>query len=1151
MGSLDWLPEFALDLARGECALWLGSRWDEAVGDEDLSSIGNKPWLAVWSEARSRVLALQLKQSAVLAEAGRLLVEVPDSVQDVLGDSYPLAQLLPVFYLEGSPESVTTDPAARQRVRTFQEDELRRVRSATLVAGYFRDQGAAVRFLQDPVRNVGNDIARVLLLGVSEDDGVELLKGLPSSLQTRVVCFPGSLTELLDLLETRRRELPAEPTVRVGSTRIPLRLLLSQAPPIDQEFLVLTEQDVADPEPDEDRAALTFEFLRGTHVCWRAFAANIPWRRHGDNYVDAVRRALWECRRSDGSSSATLTLPAEPGAGLTVTLQEIAFRCAREGFPVLMLRANSQSWTVDRLRVFLRDLYRLVRPVNSPDCGMPVLLIFDSQHDWGDRRDSILRLAGRLSEQSRVVVLRGIEWKAGEADSGLLVRDGTRVVGPVIRAGLQRPELEALMSWATEAQLQLSVGTIAPPVEGLAQLRNWDGGREAPLLVCLYYFLVHELRTQAELGRHLWRRLEDGFELPRGGGGGPEEHGERRNLAEMLRNLPQTFGRGTAGASATVSDEAVLSAVMLLAGLGCLRVSVPASTLSRIVQAMHPRSVSDTGALLRRLEKTTLVVTDIPVASGVDPVRHGGRLAPAAFYADEPGVGLRHPQLGRLILDWLGTGSDAGDARAAVRKMAPQLSSILPSGPVAEYPLEFLRPVLENLTARPDDMKLAENISCQYLRLQKGLGDPKLEHWMWYGPSNHNNVRLMLAAFEWLRPNVLQQSSVLLHSRGITSYKSTGWLRTLDEKRTRYREAVGYLERATELAEQMKTGEAPAVVQTSLGLLYLYWARLEREEGQDEEWRRLNRTAVEVLRRAYALRSDNTFAAYGLASYLVETCELHIQDGVALPDRDVGAYLAEALELLSMHSPEASFEAEWEQLQARACILLNAEEATSLIAGLQASGDELGYALAALRVLNGAIPTSVDLERGQALAEALHVLSGAETVQLKQQSHLADLLRYALFSALPEREHDPAFDKRYELMQPLRATPFLERANWLYDWAMLCFQNGNVSEGVEAFRELRRRALFRQVPRDQWVYWSKGPKTTEPRLVRLRVTDTGEASGKGWGRLAPEEGVRDSVPFGPDTFRGRITPRAGATLLCRIRLRAAGPWAEPPPMPGE
>src|SRR5207302_11280462 len=136
------------------------------------------------------------------------------------------------------------------------------------------------------------------------------------------------------------------------------------------------------------------------------------------------------------------------------------------------------------------------------------------------------------------------------------------------------------------------------------------------------------------------------------------------------------------------------------------------------------------------------------------------------------------------------------------------------------------------------------------------------------------------------------------------------------------------------------------------------------------------------------------------------------------------------------------------------------------------------------------------------IRKAAEVLRSAELSTPHKPSPLADLLRYAVFSADGEqRKIHPAFQARFDLLQRLDGTIYLERPLWLYDYAALAFQVGQYQEAAVAFARLRRGQRFFEVSKERGQYWTESPDSLKPRSVYLRVINAGQGDERGWGRI--------------------------------------------------
>ncbi len=699
-----------------------------------------------------------------------------------------------------------------------------------------------------------------------------------------------------------------------------------------------------------------------------------------------------------------------------------------------------------------------------------------------------------------------------------------------MRAAITLAEQESLAGWARRhgAFSALAVDSI----------RNWDRTPHTlPLMIALYFILTDDLRSAAGFGRLLlnrFRRLLPAGTAPEGSApdGGVLSGEQLRAAAQALET---GLGRSTAHATPPTRDE--LAAVFsTLAVLGCLRLEVSRSLLADMAGVARER----THAIIIILERADLVTTGLLLEASTEVERADRPRAPAAYYTSREAVGLRHPAYGRLALEWLTSPNGLEDRDTVARDGLGRLilDRMPADGHLDEYPLSLLKPLLARLNRPrdPDHVRFVAYLALRYLRLPKKHEQRRcgLAAWQW------QHVDLLLDVLSWLNPQVVQASAITLHSRGITRYKNA-------RRREDYEAAERDFLTAIDLARRTQQ-EHPGNIITSLGLLYRGWARWEHEQrlhGLPDRFREIDRKTEQTLRESLCERPDNSFAAFGLASYLVDCYD---EPDRGLEDEQRARALAEAIELLQL-KPEANFADEWEELYGRAVGLLCDVDAEQLINVLIEQGDEFGCALKALRCLKGSIPTEPTEEQGELskIREAAEILRQGEQGDLVKPSTLADLLRYVVFSADGEqRKQYPAFQARFELLQRLVGTIYMERPLWLYDYASLAFQVGQYQDAANAFARLRRGQRFFEVSRDRSQFWTHSPDSLAPRPVLLRVISASQGDERGWGRIDNPAGYREPVPFFVRAFasRGKMT-RPGAVVTCHIRLNPAGPFAEP------
>ena len=1126
--TTDLVSELGWELARGNVALWLGPEWKMPTRAEHIASVTSRDWLGVWTESQSGAFADALAR-AFTERAGlqsRVVLEVPDYVEDVLGRQFSFQSICPVMYLDGLAGGwARFKKFERIKARSDKLDELKGLGPCTLVIVGHSDPHNLAELISEEILPAAQDL-RVLVTGLPESQWQLLLADIGPTLASRHVRVDAR--PLLDILVEvdRRREAAAgfvEPEIQVGDISVPLKSVLRTTPPIDQDFQILTRKDTRLPEPDEEHGALLKELLSGGPDPWRAFAHRLEWQRSVDHF-DAVMSRLGAS--GDKPPVSMLTIEAEGGSGLTTLLKRIAFEAARRGYPTLVHRSERNVFNYDLLRAFLTDL----RQAASQEKAVPAMLVFDSTFHERDPLDMLSELPRRLTKDGlHAVVLAGSPVRTQSPGSKPGRLGG--ILAPSLKSELTATEQTTLADWANTQSKREHFDP-----DGLSAIANWQsqGHDGVPLLICLYFILQGELRTAAQLGSHLVDRFHR--IVP----SAPTAPADRTTKALSPEDIRQAVAKLNAAFregkrfDEQPSRAEFCAAFLALAVLGSLKIAAPRDILSDVLDISHDRLAS----ILSQLDRIDLVTTDLPFSEFPEP---DGRetLGPAAFYTSRETVGLRHTAYGRLILEFLvsapGFGSSLQGNALGSALLSTLITVVATERALPEYPIQLLEPILRALRPVRSHVEFAEQVATSYLRLQREPSDTvrfKLAEFQW------RHTPLLSGAYTWFDPQLVDQSDVILHSRGML-YKTAAW-KPLPEARHIYEAAEKDLSAAVRRATEPTGHENPANARTSLGLLYLGWADRERQEGNVAEARALDLKARQTLEDALALRRSNPYATYGLARFYIGRCKRALQP--TAHGSDSGAHdLTRALELLQAE-PEETFRSQWEQLKVEAVGLLDSDRGRALIEALKKSGDRLGFALEALRLLGGTIPTQADVTLAPRLSTALQILEDSEAGSAAA-CPLADLLTYAVFSALPERDKDPAYRKRFELINSISGTHYFEEPVWMFDFAMLAFQVGQFRTGEEAFGRLRKERKFFEVPLERAVPLVTSPDSTLPMAVPLTITTSMQGEQTGWGRV---KFLKDPVPFSTRDFVSRgMQTKPGSVEICHIRLRPAGPFAIP------
>lgn len=1129
----------------GQLALWLGESW-RALGDrEELAAIAAKDWIGVWSEAGDPTLATSMAKLWSDQRRPREVVEVPDTLPEVLGADFRYADFCPYMYLNGRADrDDPLDDITRSDSRVDKIRQLGRLQSGILlIAGAPGPVDALKTVAQAGVR--ADQLRRIVVLGFSHGELEQPYSEFQlkhRALSGKAAFWPGQLTELINRLATL--ESPGEDVaVRLGGTVVPLAPLLRQEPPVTQDYAILTTRDVAPmAQPDENDAELLARLLSGTGLPWRSIARGFSWDGRPEH-------ALWRMRLTEAIDTVSegtkkivvVDFDVEAGSGATVLLSQLAVYAASRNCPTMFHLAADCEQSYPRLRTFLTDLYR---DQAAPDANLPAVIFFDVDSGWADVNGHLETLPGRLHRDGRRAVLVRARQIGRTTVARKRKSKPTREVDYVqveqpLREHLSDQSSLALAKWLEGQFQRLDAGAL-PPM-WFAQLRSLSSASGCPLLIAISLLLPDHFRAVARLGDRVVARLEravQALEAQRSDHSAAHDVADNRPLIDSIR-----IGLAC-GAPTSVEKGHLYSLVIVLAAFGCIRMSVPRRVLAHLA-GINPADILTT---VVSLERAGLALSRNSAASD------NAYSASMRFCTSAGAVQLVHHEYGRLFLESVSSTPTTVPLPSCVGiagAVLDEVKAAIEAGELGRNALGLLKPVFLHL--RPgdeDDRAFAEQLVQRFLRVQREKGLDAAEHrefadeersfrrWQW------QNRHMILSCFEWVPRALLQSSASILHSRAITSAKCT-YDEDPNQARPLYTSAEDDLIAALELEGESRS-DNPVHMLSTLGMVYVHWARMERRYGDAARVPELDELAEKTLREAQSLQLDSAYPAYHLAVHKIDTAEYLLGLDSAAAREGAANHIAEALELLS-GEPEPNFRVEWDELFARAVRLLG-ENGEAVVEQLKRERNILGWALAALRELNGEFPRQRDVELKEGwLASAERILNEGFSQPGIVPTPIAHLLRYAVFSFCAAREQDPAFDVRLQFLRPVVPSRYFDDGPvWQFDYGMLCYQNGEYEEGAKTFRELRRGQKYFYVSNDRAVSLTEGPNSLTPREFTLQVQSIDNRTGQGWARIARPRPFPDPVPFTVRAFESRgIRMPIRATRPCHITIRPAGPFAEP------
>lgn len=138
---------------------------------------------------------------------------------------------------------------------------------------------------------------------------------------------------------------------------------------------------------------------------WRPYAAGMAWQREPAAW-DALRSRLRSLDRRGAEENRILYVTAEPGAGATAFLRDLAWRASAEGYPTLVAGRGTVPSSGLEMSGFLTRLVNVGRE-QIDDARLyetPCVLVFDQNH-WSGREPDLLGFAREIERSGRRVCI--------------------------------------------------------------------------------------------------------------------------------------------------------------------------------------------------------------------------------------------------------------------------------------------------------------------------------------------------------------------------------------------------------------------------------------------------------------------------------------------------------------------------------------------------------------------------------------------------------------------------------------------------------------------------------------------------------------------------------------------------------------------------
>ena len=364
----------------------------------------------------------------------------------------------------------------------------------------------------------------------------------------------------------------------------------------------------------------------------------------------------------------------------------------------------------------------------------------------------------------------------------------------------------------------------------------------------------------------------------------------------------------------------------------------------------------------------------------------------------------------------------------------------------------------------------------------------------------------------------------------------------IEEKATYYSRAIDKLALAGELAESERGREHPRNIYNSLGVMRSELSSILRNSGQIERSELLWQSAAAAFESALRLGSDNFVVLSAYAHRLIEHAKEVDNTPQALSEvASALSYLAQAEEAAFLGDSLSIDDANYlERERNNAWMVVDPLKAEQHIQALIDECNEIGFILRAYRTLE--TMTDDDWRGGTAnqLQRAYDILIPIYNGRIDNLSWRSIFLLYRVASALSSHRFD--FDFRLALLDQLETLGFRWHTGLRFAQAVLCYQSGEFSRGVNLFRALRGQVSSGDLqPMRLTSFWRDVKDPTNPRQASVRI-QTMTSDWVAYGEVPEMNGQR--ILARPRWFE--VQPRTGDVRPCHILFEVHGPLAVPP-----
>ena len=406
------------EISRRDAALWLRLSSDDLDPDGVVIELARLPWRMVLLEVPSRKYARGLDQ---LEDATEPLVRKRGFVQLVTERPSVIElpqRCLPIYLLERAAGGVTTSMPERLRrlevLDLLRTANLRRV--VVISVGYEPVPQELTELWESGLRTYASFVSDEPR---ANDAVVTWADNITSDDRPIVSLYPASPRDFATMLwEAYVSTYPDDRTIiriRDGSgetASLDISFLDNPDHPILEDFTTIQEKDLVPLLPEELTAAELEAFFRGSSESWRPYAAGLVWEREVEREFD-FNELVQRIDDLGNDENCLAYVSSEAGAGGTTFVRNLAWKCAGQGYPVLI--ADALPKPPDSLTVsnFMNRVYEEAQISKSqpgsqtPASGTshrrydpPWVIVFDRVH-WDHHDTELRRFASELRSRGK------------------------------------------------------------------------------------------------------------------------------------------------------------------------------------------------------------------------------------------------------------------------------------------------------------------------------------------------------------------------------------------------------------------------------------------------------------------------------------------------------------------------------------------------------------------------------------------------------------------------------------------------------------------------------------------------------------------------------------------------------------------------------